>query len=198
MTRQHRPWTVLAAVAIAASAGACGGGGGDGGSPASDSAGSATSAAPGASGAAPSGASADAGPGACGYVTTAQASGLAASPVMPGVTKSVPFGPFTMELCEYNFEATSSAGVRVGVTDFGTDSASFFDEVRQADQEEGEYQEVAGVGDEAYYVAGNLEVRKGDKVLTLFVGRNDPTGPPRLAAALPDEKQLAALVLPQL
>lgn len=46
------------------------------------------------------------------------------------------------------------------------------------------------------YGSGNLNVRKGNKGLIVFVGRTNAS--PRGARAIPDETQLAALILPQL
>ena len=99
------------------------------------------------------------------YVTIAQASGLATSPVKPGVPRSLASGPLTFEYCDYIFDPGNAPGVMV-----------------------------AGVRDEAFYGSGNLNVRKGNKGLIVFVGRinSQPRGP----KALPDEKQLAALICP--
>ena len=48
----------------------------------------------------------------------------------------------------------------------------------------------------AFFSGQNLNVRKGDKGVILYVGR--ATGSPRGVGALADEKKLAELVLPQL
>ena len=139
---------------------------------------------------------AGAGPGACRYLTTAQASGLAASPVKPGVTRTLATPPVTFEYCDYIFDPGNSPGVTVAVADLGTNGASLFAQFRQSKATADEFQEVPGVGDEAFYGSGNLNVRKGNKGLILFVGRSNSL--PRGAGAIPDEKQLAALILPQL
>jgi hypothetical protein len=136
------------------------------------------------------------GSGACRYVTTTQASGLAASPVKPGVARSLATGPVTFEYCDYIFDPGNAPGVTVAVADLGSSGVSFFDQFRQSKASAEEFQEVPGVGDEAFYGSGNLNVRKGNKGLILFVGRINSL--PRGAKAVPDEKQLAALILPQL
>ena len=136
------------------------------------------------------------GSGACRYVTTAQASGLAASPVKPGVARSLATGPVTFEYCDYIFDPGNAPGVTVAVADLGSSGVAFFDQFRQSKASADEFQEVPGVGDEAFYASGNLNVRKGNKGLILFVGRSNSL--PRGANAVPDEKQLAALILPQL
>jgi hypothetical protein len=136
------------------------------------------------------------GPGACRYLTTAQASGLAASPVQPGVPRSLATPPVTFDYCDYIFDPGNAPGVTVAVADLGSNGASLFGQFRQSKVTAEEFQEVAGVGDEAFYGSGNLNVRKGSKGLILFVGRTNSL--PRGAKAIPDEKQLAALILPQL
>ena len=136
------------------------------------------------------------GSGACRYITTTQASGLATSPVKPGVARSLATGPVTFEYCDYIFDPGNAPGVSVAVADLGSSGVAFFDQFRQSKASAEEFQEVPGVGDEAFYGSGNLNVRKGNKGLIVFVGRINSL--PRGAKALPDEKQLAALILPQL
>lgn len=136
------------------------------------------------------------GTGPCKYVSTAQASALAGSPVMPGVARSLTTGPVTFEHCDYIFDPGNSPGVTVAVVDLEGNGPGLFDLFRQDEASGNDYQEVSGVGDEAFYSDGNLNVRKGDTGLILFVGRAN--GDPRGADALPDEKQLAAVVLPQI
>lgn len=182
-------------VVIATLASACGGGGesvtattaGAGGTP---------STAPITSAAATPAPAAPGGSGACRYITTTQASGLATSAVKPGVARSLATGPVTFEYCDYIFDPGNAPGVSVAVADLGTSGVAFFDQFRQSKASADEFQEVPGVGDEAFYGSGNLNVRKGNKGLILFVGRINSL--PRGAKALPDEKQLAALILPQL
>lgn len=141
-------------------------------------------------------AAAAAGPGACKYVTTAQASGFAGSPVKAGVSRSLATGPVTFEYCDYIFDPGNAPGVTVAVADLGTSGVSLFDQFRQSKTTADEFQAVPGIGDEAFYGSGNLNVRKGNKGLIVFVGRTNSS--PRGAGAIPDETQLAALILPQL
>ena len=187
----------MAAVAIATLASACGGADDNStAATASSSVGGSPSTSPSPSVAATSAPSAGAGPGACRYVTTAQASGLATSPVKAGVTRSLASGPVTFEYCDYIFDPGNAPGVTVAIADLGSSGVSFFSQFRQSKVSAEEFQEVPGVGDEAFYGSGNLNVRKGNKGLIVFVGRINSL--PRGAKALPDEKQLAALILPQL
>jgi hypothetical protein len=133
---------------------------------------------------------------ACRYVTTAQASALAMSPVKAGVGRSLPSGAITFDYCDYIFDPGNSPGVLVAVANLGSGAAGLFAQFKQSKLSESDHQVVAGVGDEAFFAGQNLNVRKGDKGVILFVGR--ATGFPRGAGALPDEKRLAELVLPQL
>jgi hypothetical protein len=195
MTTRQWARTVIAVTAIGMLTNACGGAG-------ESSAPTTASGSPGTSSSASSTPSVatppaqEAGPGACRYVTRAQASGLAASPVQAGVTRSLATPPVTFEYCDYIFDPGNAPGVTVAVADLGSNGASLFGQFRQSKMTADEFQEVAGVGDEAFYGSGNLNVRKGNKGLILFVGRTNSL--PRGAKAIPDEKQLAALVLPQL
>lgn len=196
MSRRYRAKTLMSLVVIAALASACGGAGESSTATTAASAGTTPSTAPVTSVAVTPAPSAGGGSGACRYVTTAQAAGLAASPVKAGVARSLPTGPVTFEYCDYIFDPGNAPGVTVAVADLGTSGVSFFDQFRQSKKSSDEFQEVPGVGDEAFYGSGNLNVRKGNKGLILFVGRINSQ--PRGAKAVPDEKQLAALVLPQL
>lgn len=135
------------------------------------------------------------GEGACKYVTTAQASALAASPVKAGSERSVASGPVTFSYCNYIFDPGNAPGVIVAVASLGGDGASLFAQFRASEQSESDYQVVSGVGDEAFFSGQNLNVRSGDTGLILFVGRSN--GYPRGPDGLPDEKKLAALVLSQ-
>ena len=196
MMRRHRAKTLMAVAAIATLANGCGSSGESStATTASSPAATSATVAP-ATAVATSAPSAVAGPGACRYVTTAQASGLAASPVKAGVARSAATGPVTFEYCDYIFDPGNAPGVTVAVADLGGNGVSLFAQFRQSKASADEFQEVAGVGDEAFYGSGNLNVRKGNKGLILYVGRIDSL--PRGAKALPDEKQLAALILPQL
>ena len=102
----------------------------------------------------------------------------------------------TYESCDYIFDPGNAPGVTVAVADLGSNAVSLFAQFRQSKASTDDFQEVPGVGDEAFYGSGNLNVRKGNMALIAFVGRINSL--PRGANAIPDEKQLAALVLPQL
>ena len=136
------------------------------------------------------------GTGACKYVTTAQASALATSPVKSGVSRSLATGPVTFDYCDYIFDPGNAPGVTVAVANLGSDGATLFAQFRQSKVSESEYQLVSGVGDEAFFAGQNLNVRKGGTGLILYVGRS--TGSPRGVDALPDEKRLAELIIGQL
>ncbi len=157
---------------------------------------SSPSTAPSVASSAPSGGSADTTEGACKYVTTAEASALAGSPVKPGVARSVTTGPVPFAYCDFIFDPGNAPGVTVAVADLLGNGPSLFDQFRQSESSGSDYQEVTGVGDEAFFAGTNLNVRKGDTGLILYVGR--ATGSPRGVDALPDEKQLAATVLARL
>ncbi|MEA2686929.1 MAG: hypothetical protein QOE93_2124 [Actinomycetota bacterium] len=140
--------------------------------------------------------SAAVGTGACKYVTTAQASALAMSPVKAGTNHSVPNGPVTFDYCDYIFDPGNSPGVSVAIADLAGNGPALFAAYKQSEANESDFQDVAGVGDEAFFAGTNLNVRKGNTGLIVFVGRS--TGYPRGADAIADEKQLAALVVGQL
>jgi hypothetical protein len=135
------------------------------------------------------------GKGACKYVTTAQASALAQSKVKPGVSKSIPGGPVTFDNCSYIFDPGNAPGVLVSIVKFGSNGKTLFAQFRAEKQANNDYSPVSGVGDEAFYASQNLNVRKGNTGFILFVGRNNSY--PRAEKGIPDEKKLAALILPQ-
>jgi hypothetical protein len=137
-----------------------------------------------------------AGSGSCKYVTTAQAAALATSPVKAGVGRSLATGPVTFEYCDYIFDPGNAPGVIVAVANLGSGGASLFAQFKQSKASESDHQVVTGLGDEAFFSGQNLNVRKGDKGLILYVGRISSS--PRGVGALPDERRLADLVLPQL
>jgi hypothetical protein len=136
------------------------------------------------------------GKGACKYVTTAQASALAGSPVKAGVSRSLTTGPVPFEYCDYIFDPGNAPGVSVAVAKLNGNGPSLFAQYRASEQDESDYQIVQGVGDEAFFAGESLNVRKGDTGLILFVGRTNSL--PRGPEGIPDEKSLAAIVLPQL
>jgi hypothetical protein len=135
------------------------------------------------------------GSGACKYVTTAQAAALAGSAVKPGVATQISTPPVTFRYCTYTFSPGNAPGVLVAVANLGSNGKSLFAQFRASKQAD-DVVPVSGVGDEAFYASENLNVRKGNTGVILFVGRAN--GSPRAEAGIPDEKKLAALVLPQL
>lgn len=136
------------------------------------------------------------GSGACKYVTTAQAAALAGSPVKPGVSSQITRPPVTFRYCTYIFSPGNAPGVLVAVANLGSNGKSLFAQFRASEQAQDDIVPVSGVGDEAFYSSQNLNVRKGNTGLILFVGRTN--GSPRAEKGIPDEKKLAALILPQL
>ncbi|MDP1820294.1 MAG: hypothetical protein Q8K58_10455 [Acidimicrobiales bacterium] len=136
------------------------------------------------------------GEGACQYVTTEQAGELAGSPVKPGVSRSLPSGPVTFEYCDFMFDPGNSPGVTVAVVDLEGQGEALFEQLRQSETSQSDFQAVEGVGDEAFFAGTNLNVRHGDTGLILFVGRAN--GSPRGPDAIPDEKRLAQLIIDQL
>ncbi|MDT4914024.1 MAG: hypothetical protein QOC66_3152 [Pseudonocardiales bacterium] len=136
------------------------------------------------------------GSGACKYVTTAQATALAKSPVKAGVSRKLNTGPVPFNYCDYIFDPGNAPGVMVAVADLGGNGKSLFGQYRASEQTQSDYLPVSAVGDEAFYSNGNLNLRKGNTGLIVFVGRAN--GSPRGEEGIPDEKKLAALILPQL
>ena len=134
--------------------------------------------------------------GACKYVTTSQASELAGSAVKAGTARSLSQGPVTFSFCTYTFDPGSSPGVNVAVGDLAGKGPEYFAQFRAQQESSSYYTVVDGVGDEAFFANGNLNIRKGNTGLILFVGRS--SGLPRNLAGLSDEKALASLVLAQL
>src|SRR5215210_1751548 len=148
MMTSHRRRTLMAVIAIAVLASACGGSDESStATTASGSVGTSSTAAPGSSVATTSAPSASAGPGACKYVTTPEASALAASAVKPGVTRSLNSGPVTFEYCDYIFDPGNAPGVTVAVADLGSSGPSLFDQFRQSKATADEFQAVPGIGD---------------------------------------------------
>ncbi|MDX6410110.1 MAG: hypothetical protein QOE13_3181 [Gaiellaceae bacterium] len=133
---------------------------------------------------------------ACKYVTTAQAAALAGSPVKAGVGRTLSTPPVTFDYCDYIFDPGNAPGVMVAVASLGSGAAALFAQFKASKASESDHQVVTGVGDEAFFAGQNLNVRKGDKGLILYVGRISSL--PRGLGGLPDEKRLAELVLPQL
>ena len=160
---------------------------------------SATTAAPSASVAPTTPPAATVATGACQYVTTAQAAALVTSPVKAGVTSSASQGSVTFDYCTYTLDPGNAPGVLIAVAKIPGDGPAGFAAFKVDQSQKSDFQDVAGVGDEAYFAGENLYVRKGNTGLILFVSqglRNN--GYPRGTDGIPDEKALAAIILPQL
>jgi hypothetical protein len=142
--------------------------------------------------------SSDAAPasGACQYLTVDQASDLAQSPVRAGVERSLSSGPVTFDYCDYIFDPGNAPGVTVAIAHLSGDPQALFDEFRQSKQSDSDFQDVAGVGDAAFYADQNLNILAGDTGVIIYVGRAN--GTPRGPAGIPDEKAAADIILPQL
>jgi len=85
---------------------------------------SATTAAP--SAAATTAPSVNTASGACKYVTTAEATSPATSPVKPGVSRSLTSGPVPFEYCDFIFDPGNSPGVTVAVADLAGNGPGLF------------------------------------------------------------------------
>jgi hypothetical protein len=143
--------------------------------------------------------SAAVGEGACKYVSAAQASALVTSPVKPGVTSSQTTGSVTFDYCTYVLDPGNSPGVLIAIADIPGNGAAGFAAFKQDQSQKSDFQDVPGVGDEAYFAGENLYVRKGNTGLILFVSQGNRNGGyPRGTEGIPDEKALAAIILPQL
>lgn len=137
------------------------------------------------------------GNGACSYLTVAQASQLAGSPVKAGVERHAQVDPITFAYCDYIFDPGNAPGVSVAVADLPGDPESLFQQFRAEKQgSDSDFQDVPGVGDAAFYADQNLNILLGDKGVVIYVGR--ATGSPRGPGAIPDEKAAAEIILPQL
>lgn len=81
--------------------------------------------------------------------------------------------------------------VLVARMELGSGGASLFGKYRQSLAAQSGYQNVTGVGDEAFAAKGQLAVRKGAVGLIIDVGQNRGGGPKELQA----ERSLATLAL---
>lgn len=201
MTSRHKFLAVAAMVlALVAGAGGCGGqesgtaggGGGPSTTPASAPANTApTTTAPAAT--VPTAQGGGGASGACGLISTAEAAQMAKTAVQPGVERSFPAAPgVNASLCMYSFQPGNAPAVLIAVAKGQT----VFEQMRQADASESDFEEVSGIGDAAYRCCGgNLKVRHGDTALTLSMGQKNgvPGDTP-----IDDVKRLAALVISRL
>lgn len=127
--------------------------------------------------------------GACGLITRQEAATALGAPVPAGTEKAmdVPMegGSIKMQYCFYGSE------VGVGRFELGSGAQALFAQYRQSLASESGYQDVKGVGDEAFAAKGQLAVRKGQTGLILDVGQARGGGAKELRA----EKALADLAL---
>lgn len=127
-----------------------------------------------------------AGPEACKYVTTAQASGFAGSAVRAGVSRSLATGPVTFEYCDYIFDSGNAPGVTVAVADLGSSGVSFFDQFRQSKATADKFQAVPASATRPStdpVASGGLR-RWGGQDTGILRGRRqlDPNAPPGAAS----------------
>ncbi len=118
---------------------------------------------------------------------------MAKTAVQPGVGRSFPAAHgVSASYCTYSFQPGNSPAVLIAVAKGHT----VFEQMRQADASESDFEEVSGIGDAAYRCCGgNLVVRHGDTALTLSIGqKNGVAGD----TPVEDVKRLAALVISRL
>jgi hypothetical protein len=133
------------------------------------------------------------GTGACTLVTQDEAAAALGMPVPAGsaTTASFPIegvGTIQAEYCSFGSE------VLLARFDLGSAGSTLFATYRQSLTSESDYQEVSGVGDEAFFAKGQLAVRQSDTGLIVDVGQN--TG--SISGEQEREKSLALAALARL
>lgn len=131
--------------------------------------------------------------GVCGLITRQEAATALGAPVPAGTEKTMDLpmqggSPIKTQFCFYGSE------VSVGRYELGSDVQALFGKYRQSLASQPNltgYQNVNGLGDEAFAAKGQLTVRKGQTGLIIDVGQARGGGAKELQA----EKTLAALVL---
>lgn len=129
----------------------------------------------------------------CSLLTTEEAEALLEEPV------SDPVGDSTtpiFDVCSWAAEATDSFSIivlQVLTDEFPGGAEQFYDSTIEGLQSE-EYEEISGVGDEAVYYAGLLQVREGDNLLALSVTVQDADEETNKAKS----EEAAAIVLDRL
>lgn len=127
--------------------------------------------------------------GVCGLVTRQEAAAALGAAVPVGNEKVWDFptkgGSIKARSCFY--------GTEVSVTRFelGTNAQGLFGQYRQSLASKSDYQNVKGVGDEAFLAKGQLALRKGESGFIVDVGQARGGGAKELQA----EKSLATLAL---
>jgi len=127
--------------------------------------------------------------GACALITRQEAAAALGAPVPAGSEKIMDFpvqgGTIKARSCFY--------GSEVSITRFelGSDARGLFAGYRQSLVSKSDYQNVKGVGDEAFLAKGQLALRKGQSGFIIDVGQARGGGAKELNA----EKALATLAL---
>jgi hypothetical protein len=130
---------------------------------------------------------------ACGLITRQEAAAALGAAVPAGAEKAM-----TMPLKGGSSIKTQSCffGTEVSVTRFelGASASTLFGQYRQSLMSTDDYQNVKGIGDEAFMAKGQIAVRKGQTGLIIDVGQNRGGG----AAEVRKEKGLATLAVGRL
>ena len=130
--------------------------------------------------------------GACELVTRTEAAAALGAPVPAGSEKPMDFpldgSVIKMEICFYGSE------VLIARYSLGSGAPALFARYRQSLSTQDGYQNVNGVGDEAFAAKGQLYVRKGQTGVNIDVGQTRGGGAKELQA----EKGLAALAVSRL
>jgi hypothetical protein len=129
---------------------------------------------------------------ACTLVTQDEAAEVLGSSVPPPSedTFSIPVGGTTLEeqVCLFGSQ------VLVARFDLGGVASALFDQYRASLQSESDFEEVSGVGEEAFFAKGQLALRQGETGLIVDVGQNLGTTPDEQEK----EKALAAIAIGRL
>jgi hypothetical protein len=130
--------------------------------------------------------------GACSLVTRQQAAAALGAAVPAGVEKTADLpmkgASIKTQYCFYGTEVT------VARFELGTTASALFAQYRASLQSNSDYENIGGVGDEAFHAKGQIAVRKGQTGLIVDVGQNRGGG----ASEVRKEKALAALAVSHL
>jgi len=127
--------------------------------------------------------------GVCALITRQEAATALGTAVPPGVEKDMDF-----PMQERSIKTQSCFfGTEVSVTrfEFGGDGKKLFAMYRESLAARSDFQDLKGLGDEAFAAKGQLSMRKGGTAIIIDVGQARGGGAKELAA----EKTLASLVL---